>query len=401
MLLIFGPSVSPMGVELLENPQSFDDGPTSDLHGTFGTTGTHIRLGIDSNAHIGDFSLGYGLQYPIGFYNEHLAEGWWGEGFYFGYFVDNYLYQGWSYESWPGISGLVFISETTTDTPTESRDVIILRSADSLLEFTHDFLFQKADKFVILKVNIKNIGSETITGLRYRRMVDWDMDVRKYGFNNYWDYLEDTDGKPIMMAWKDHYGALASSSLTPHTRHDAYGWGDEYGYSAYVDIIDPNGLYYDFNVFFEWEKDLTPGESIEAIMYYILGDSKAEILSGYEAAEAKLVIPVSIDIKPGSDPNSINPKSKGVIPVAILNDGTFDPTLVDPVTVIFGPGEASPVKWALEDVDDDGDIDLVMHFKTQETGFQSGDTLAILDGNLFDGRKIQGEDSVNIVPPKG
>jgi len=49
---------------------------------------------------------------------------------------------------------------------------------------------------------------------------------------------------------------------------------------------------------------------------------------------------VSCDIKPGSDPNSINPKSKGVIPVAILTTPDFDASTVDPTSVMFGPGEA-------------------------------------------------------------
>ncbi|MFX1300789.1 MAG: PKD domain-containing protein [Promethearchaeota archaeon] len=110
-------------------------------------------------------------------------------------------------------------------------------------------------------------------------------------------------------------------------------------------------------------------------------------------------IPVAIDIKPGSDPNSINPKSKGVIPVAILHDDTFDPALVDPDSVRFGPNQAEPVHWAYEDVDNDGDIDLILHFKTQATGIQAGDTEATLIADLIDGRQIIGVDSIRTVPP--
>jgi 2-keto-4-pentenoate hydratase len=65
---------------------------------------------------------------------------------------------------------------------------------------------------------------------------------------------------------------------------------------------------------------------------------------------------VSIDIKPGSFPNSINPKSKGKTPVAILTTDSFDATTVDSSTVLFGAtgNEAAPVHSALEDVDGDG-----------------------------------------------
>jgi len=110
---------------------------------------------------------------------------------------------------------------------------------------------------------------------------------------------------------------------------------------------------------------------------------------------------VVIDIKPGSFPNSINPDSKGVIPVAILTTDDFDATTVVPETVGFGPGDALPVHWALEDVDGDGDIDMILHFKTQDTGISEGDTEATLTGGTIDGIPISGTDSVRTVPPEG
>ncbi|MBN2396462.1 MAG: hypothetical protein JXC36_08400, partial [Candidatus Atribacteria bacterium] len=70
-----------------------------------------------------------------------------------------------------------------------------------------------------------------------------------------------------------------------------------------------------------------------------------------------LPIDVSIDIKPGSYPNSINLKSKGVVPVAVLTTETFDSSTIDPTTVEFAG--AAPVKWHLEDIDKDGDIDML------------------------------------------
>lgn len=113
------------------------------------------------------------------------------------------------------------------------------------------------------------------------------------------------------------------------------------------------------------------------------------------------VIEVEIDIKPGSYPNSINTNSKGVIPVAILTTDEFDATTVAPETVRFGPGEAEPVHYALEDVDGDGDTDMILHFKTQETGISPGDTEAALIGETFGGIYIEGSDSVRTVPSKG
>ena len=109
-------------------------------------------------------------------------------------------------------------------------------------------------------------------------------------------------------------------------------------------------------------------------------------------------IEVTIDIKPGSDPNSINLGSKGVVPVAVLTTEDFDAAEVDPETVRFGPDEAEAVHWALEDVDDDSDIDLILHFKTQEAGISTGDTETTLTGETYDGNPIQGTGTVNIVP---
>lgn len=107
-------------------------------------------------------------------------------------------------------------------------------------------------------------------------------------------------------------------------------------------------------------------------------------------------INIDIDIKPGSFPNSINPRNRGVIPVAILTTATFDAATVDPTTVFFGKTgtEAAPVQSALEDVDGDVDTDLILHFNTQDTGIMCGDTSASLTGETFDGQAIEGSDSI-------
>ena len=128
---------------------------------------------------------------------------------------------------------------------------------------------------------------------------------------------------------------------------------------------------------------------------------------GTVAFKAELYsLEVDIDIKPGSDPNSINLKSKGVVPVAFLGSAIFDVTDVDVETLEFGPAGATPahdltdpVVYAdhLQDVNLDGFMDLVCHFKTQELGLVKGDTDATLTGETNDGVIVYGTDSVNIV----
>lgn len=107
-----------------------------------------------------------------------------------------------------------------------------------------------------------------------------------------------------------------------------------------------------------------------------------------------------IDIKPGSDPASINPKSRGVIPVAILGSAMFDVNDVDRTTLTFGPADASPTHKALghiEDVNDDGFMDLVTHYRTQESGIVQGDTEACVTGNELDGTSLGACDAIRTV----
>lgn len=116
---------------------------------------------------------------------------------------------------------------------------------------------------------------------------------------------------------------------------------------------------------------------------------------------------VDIDIKPCSLPNSINLKSKGVTPVAILTTADFDATTVDPSTVELGG--VPPLRWAVEDVGEgkdcvgDGDLDLILHFSTPALREDNGGPLngssteATLTGETLDGDPIQGTDSVRIV----
>lgn len=124
------------------------------------------------------------------------------------------------------------------------------------------------------------------------------------------------------------------------------------------------------------------------------------------------VIPVDIDIKPDSDPNSINVGNKGRIPVAILTTDDFDAADVDPASVTLGDDDGNDTGVAarkngtlfasLEDVDNDGDLDLILHFDTQALvgngDLDAGTTELILNGDTTGGQPIQGSDSVNIVP---
>jgi streptogramin lyase len=149
----------------------------------------------------------------------------------------------------------------------------------------------------------------------------------------------------------------------------------------------------------------------------------------YDLTITQAIIPVFVDIKPGSWPNPVNCGSKGVIPIAICGTETFDVTTIDPETILVGregyAGTVSPIRCNIDDVatpfvgppggghdlNGDGFPDLVFHIRTQDLVdavqlTDSGGKVIplIITGNLFDaagGTPIIGTDYVRIVKPKG
>ena len=119
---------------------------------------------------------------------------------------------------------------------------------------------------------------------------------------------------------------------------------------------------------------------------------------------------VQIDVKPHSFPNSVNCKSRGKIPVAILSEPGFDPVVdLDPSTLTFGAtGDEESLAFCSTggddgeeaDVNRDGRRDLVCHFYTQKADFCSDryGCRARLRGETYDGVPIDGVDRIRIVP---
>ncbi|MHC4548873.1 MAG: hypothetical protein ACYTEZ_08845 [Planctomycetota bacterium] len=127
----------------------------------------------------------------------------------------------------------------------------------------------------------------------------------------------------------------------------------------------------------------------------------------------RICLPVSVDIKPGSDPNSINLGSEGVVPVAVLSGNGFSvaelsqvpadlrAVIVDGVEVL---AEVSAEKTALQYVDNDNVLDLIVHFRTQDLVdvvlFETTVRLDFDGVTTAHGMCVTGSDTVRIVPPK-
>ena len=192
-------------------------------------------------------------------------------------------------------------------------------------------------------------------------------------------------------------------------------------YTNYIGLFDPGAQYLAVNI-----RDPSDDSIMEMLFKTTEGEDPEDIsmtsfsrdISAYAGTTVRLDIEIAaqgyhldaafdnfsvgggsttigIDIKPGSFPNSINLRSKGVVPVAILTTPDFDASTVDPETVELAG--AAPVKWHLVDVSGDGRADLLLHFETQQLQLTSASTEATLTGKTFGGTPIQGTDYVRIV----
>jgi len=126
-------------------------------------------------------------------------------------------------------------------------------------------------------------------------------------------------------------------------------------------------------------------------------------------------IEVAVDIKPGSCPNPLNVRSKGVLPVAILGTEDFDVKAIDVASIrLAGVG---PDRSSYEDVaapisnsngcncitdGPDGFLDLTLKFETQRIveaigDVNDGDEVQLeLIGVLFDDTPVEGADCILI-----
>lgn len=113
-----------------------------------------------------------------------------------------------------------------------------------------------------------------------------------------------------------------------------------------------------------------------------------------------------------SEVSSLNPRSKGTFPVAILSTSLFDARQVDPSTVTIGDASRALVRVArhpngklfasIEDANNDGRADLVVHFARTDLAaaglLQSSPASLTVRGGMTDGcRVLLGTMSVSLV----
>ncbi|MHC4571499.1 MAG: FG-GAP repeat protein, partial [Planctomycetota bacterium] len=141
--------------------------------------------------------------------------------------------------------------------------------------------------------------------------------------------------------------------------------------------------------------------------------------SAYIFAREPILVDIDIDIKPGSCPNPLNVKSKGVLPVAILGTEDVNVITIDPNSIGFSIGDVNvrAIRYSYEDVaapvsdenecnctedGPDGYTDLTLKFETQAIVEALGQVtdgeewILLLTGVLHDDTPIEAEDCIVI-----
>jgi len=127
-----------------------------------------------------------------------------------------------------------------------------------------------------------------------------------------------------------------------------------------------------------------------------------EITVTYEYSVVSSTQAVVLDVLQGT----VNLKSKGVLPVAILSTASFSALDVDVSTLRLGDpaltGTVAPLRAAAEDVNGDGVLDVILHFSTPDMlsvgAVNAASTQLALSGATTGGTAIEGVDSIRIAP---
>jgi hypothetical protein len=207
---------------------------------------------------------------------------------------------------------------------------------------------------------------------------------------------------------------------------------------AFIKTLDPNAGYALTRFFTVDTTNLPDAWGSFSISIFIDPDLVGQILqigflntttfytpSGvfYDNINFELVVPVSLDIKPGSCPNPLNVNSRGDLPVAILGTADLDAGTIDPASIRLAG--VAPLRSDYEDVgtpfdpylgredcefdchemEGDGWMDLTFKFDTQELaaalGGADGECIVVgMTGNFwpaYGGGRILGEDVVVIL----
>ena len=115
------------------------------------------------------------------------------------------------------------------------------------------------------------------------------------------------------------------------------------------------------------------------------------------------VATIGVEVRPGDGPAAINPRSMGMLAVALLGDAEFDVAQVDPSSVgVSGvPVQMLPnghFMAAIEDANGDGFMDLVVHVSVADLDLVGDEAEILVTATTWSGPSLRGTDRVKLVP---
>ena len=160
-----------------------------------------------------------------------------------------------------------------------------------------------------------------------------------------------------------------------------------------------------------WIDQDHPVKTCEWIHFGVALNPNTVFLTGAKAYLTQKVIKADVDIKPGSDPNTINLKSKGKWITVTIELAEFPCNEIDASTVLWD-GTLSPVLdprygWAKSEdsycVDENGNgvLERLLKFDLSdiEDLYGPGDYTVTFTGKLFDGTAFEGSDTIRVIKP--
>ena len=204
---------------------------------------------------------------------------------------------------------------------------------------------------------------------------------------------------PISNPLDPHVTFLTNDASYPSIRYMSPSWSPCLSYITYG-YATPDGAY-DIGVMDI--SDLSAGIPYPA--YALTSTPDKEWSADWGNPPSGLAVHVELDIRPGSYPNPLNVRSKGVLPVAILGSEALDVSRIDVASIRLAG--VAPIRSSYEDITSDGYTDLALKFKTPEIVEAiiekygeptKGQELTLsLEGVLYDETPIEGSDVVVIV----
>ncbi|MDH5785027.1 MAG: hypothetical protein OEZ16_05375 [Chromatiales bacterium] len=141
------------------------------------------------------------------------------------------------------------------------------------------------------------------------------------------------------------------------------------------------------------------------VMGFGAGEVGAYTMTVEGASVKNNVMNINMEVKPGSNELApLNPKAKGVVPVAILGGSAFNVNDIDQATLTFGASgnEQSLQKCqkGSKDVNRDGHGDLLCHFSNPAANFSSGDSEAVLRGTTNGKVQFEAKATLKVLPSR-